>query len=73
MHRWSGSRCQLPNRLARGSAELVQLPSAHPTVKGSTYIGAGEPEFDVVPLVDHGVLATYEFGSSRHRGGGKIP
>jgi len=73
MHRWSDSRCQLLNRLARGSAEVIQLPSAHPTIKGSTHVRAGEAEFDIVPFVDHGVLGMYELGSPHCRRGGKIP
>ena len=58
VHRQSYSRSKLPNRLKYGLTDLTHSPSAHPPVKGFTYVGASQPELDIVCFIDHRVLAT---------------
>ena len=76
MHCWFGSRRQLMNRIGHGLADLVQFLPVHPPIEGSAYIGAGQPELDVIGLVGHGVLVAciqnkYIVGRGRGRGRGR--
>ena len=50
------SRCQLLDRLAYGVIKVVQSLPVQTSVQGGTDVRAGQPKFDVVSIVDHGVL-----------------
>jgi len=67
MYRWLNSRCQLLfDRLAQLSSpnRLLSTPQSrveHTSIQAS--------QSSTVQSVDHGILATYEFGVPRHRRG----
>ena len=46
MYRQLNSRCQLIYRIAHGLTELIQSPSVHPPVEGSTDVGTGQSDLD---------------------------
>jgi hypothetical protein len=71
MNRWFDPRRQLIYCPAYRLTEVVQFPPIQSPIKRSTYIRAVEPEFDVILLVDHGVLDKSERGAHRHRIGGE--
>ena len=56
MHRWFDPRRQLIYRLAHGPTKVVQFLSVHSPIKGSAYVGASQPEVDVVGFIAHGIL-----------------
>ena len=60
VHRWFNPRCQLPDCLGYGLTEVVQFLSVHPAPEGSTDVGAGQPEFDVIHLVYHRILDMFQ-------------
>ena len=60
IRRWIDSRRQLPNRLEHRLTEPIHSSSAHPSVEGFAYIGASQPEVDVVGFVNHRVLVIDE-------------
>lgn len=66
-------RRQLLYRLAHGLSEVVQFPSIHRPVKGSTDVGAVQPEFDVSQFVNLGVLDYRETEGHCRRVGGYAP
>ena len=73
MRGWFDPRRQLSNRIRHGLADLVQSLPIHPPIEGFTYVGACQPELDVIGLVGHGVLVAciqnkYIVGRGRGRG-----
>ena len=70
---WLSSRRQLIYRIASRPVKLIQPPSIHPPVEGSTYVCAGQPEFDVVQFVERGILATCELWRVGCRTRGNVP
>ena len=67
MHPRLNSPRQLLNRLAHRLTKVVRFLSIHPPVENLTYIGVGQPEFDVVRFVGHRVLILREPGACRRR------
>ena len=59
-HRWLNSRCQLVDRLVHGLIEVIHLLSVHPPVKGGADVGTGQPELDIIRLVEHRILYTHQ-------------
>ena len=53
------SRRQLVDCLDHRIVEIVQPPPLQSPVEGGTDISAGQPEFDVIHLVDHRVLSPF--------------
>jgi len=58
-HRWPmDSRRQLPDCFQHRVAEVAQRLPLQSPVQGGTDVGAGQPEFDVISLVDNRILHT---------------
>jgi hypothetical protein len=53
-------RCQLIDCLAHGLIEDIHLFSVHPSVKSVADVGAGQSELDIIRLVEHRILYTYQ-------------
>ena len=70
---WFDSQFQLPHRIIHGPTDLVWCLPVRPPVERSTGIGAGQPELDVIRLVNCRVLATCEPGANYCRRAGNIP
>ena len=62
MRYWSDSRRQLFYCLAYRVAELVQAPSFQSSTKGETDVGAHQPKLNILRLVDHRVLESFQPG-----------
>jgi hypothetical protein len=60
MHRWSGSRSQISNRVEDGLVEFVQPFPVQSPVKYLTHITAVPSKVDIVLIVCHGVLNGHE-------------
>jgi len=58
MHRWFNSRCQLLNRPEDRLTELIHSLAVRHLCKGFADASAGQPQFDVVRVVDRRVLYT---------------
>ena len=55
------SRCQLIDCLAHRVVEVVQLFSSQSSVESGANLGAGQPEFDIIHLVDQVLLGVFQF------------
>ena len=60
LRHWCGSHCQLVDCLAHGVVEFVQPLPAQSPVKGGADVSAGQPKFDVIHLVGHLILGTFQ-------------
>jgi hypothetical protein len=56
LHHWFNPHRQPIHRLAHGLTEVVLFLPVHCPFKGSTNIGAGQPEVDIVGFVGHEIL-----------------
>jgi len=72
-YHWYNSRRQLVYRIAHRLAEIVHLLSIHSPGEGSTDLGAEQPKIDIIPFVDHCVLAVCEPDVFRRREEGNLP
>ena len=57
---WCNPRRQLVDCLAHGVIEIVHPLPAQSPVEGGTDASAGQPKFNVIHLVDHGVLGSFQ-------------
>ena len=66
MHRQCNLRPQLVNYLQHRAVELVQLLPIQSSVKGDANVGAGQPKFDVIDLVDNRILGAFQLAINQH-------
>jgi hypothetical protein len=57
---WYNSQRQLLDRLAHRVVEIIQLLPFQSPAESGTDLGAGQPEFDVIHLVDQIVLGAFQ-------------
>ena len=73
MHCWCNSRRKLVDGLNHRAVEIVQTLPLQSPVEGGTNTSAGQPELDVIHLIDHRVLGACHLATVRHTGLGETP